>query len=219
MSVMTTATTFHGMVDLSIIGKAGLIIQYEDCVSLIGFNIAKEFRQIENHKFNSMSIQDILLSYVNRESEDYVEWLKENDVSVDPKEMLKSFKAMQPTLSYSFRVFSTASSEKLNNLIIYSNEYSPIAEQSASVYGTDVSVKYKHSNIIDFINKTPNMTLITSSHKTIRECVEINAPLCLVICDDFGYLADLYDDGTISKLEKKDNILLRYTSVLSGGVI
>lgn len=34
-----------GIVDLSFIGKEGMIIQYEDIISLVGFNIVKYLRK------------------------------------------------------------------------------------------------------------------------------------------------------------------------------
>ena len=63
------------MVDLSSMGKAGMIIQYEDIISMIGFNVARYFRSKGvSKKLDNMSIQDVLLSYINRNDEDYSIW-------------------------------------------------------------------------------------------------------------------------------------------------
>ena len=104
------------MIDLTEFGKAGLILQYEDIISMIGYNVAKYFHQKGvNKKLDSMSVSDILLSYINREDEDYSIWMeKEFDLKINKSEMLTSFLTMQPNLLYSYKVFSTAHIEKIN---------------------------------------------------------------------------------------------------------
>ena len=67
------------MVDFSFVGKEGIIIQYEDIVSMIGFNVIRYLRaKNANEEAMRMSVEDILLSYINREKEDPEIWLKDN---------------------------------------------------------------------------------------------------------------------------------------------
>ena len=72
------------MLDLQFIGREGLIIDYTDIVSMIGFNIAKYIRSKNTcKKLDRMSIEDILLSYINRSTEDISEWLRTFDIEID----------------------------------------------------------------------------------------------------------------------------------------
>ena len=49
------------MLDLTDIGKAGLIIQYEDIISMIGFNVARYFKDKGiSEKLDSTPINDVL---------------------------------------------------------------------------------------------------------------------------------------------------------------
>jgi hypothetical protein len=210
------------MLDLSSLGQDGIIIQYEDLISMIGFNVARRFRsQGISKKLDSTSIEDVLKSYLSRPNEDYSIWLKnEYGITVDPKEMLDSFLAMQPNLLYSYKVFQAAYDQRRKNLYIYSNEYSKIAEEATRSYGFD-GVAYIFGDALgDFINTHPNFTYLTSSMSCIRKVCELEAPLCLVLCDDYRYLAEQVIGKDIEKtLQEKNNIILRYTSVLSGGII
>ena len=83
------------MIDFRDIGKNGLIIQYEDIISMIGFNVARYFRSkgISN-KLDSMSVKDVLLSYINRDDENYAVWLKKEfdiDISLNNATELNVF--------------------------------------------------------------------------------------------------------------------------------
>jgi hypothetical protein len=108
------------MIDLRDIGSAGLLIQYEDIIAMIGYNIAKQFRT--NHlseKLDSMTIQEVLSSYLNREDEDYSVWLKkEFDIDIDPKAMSSSFLSMQPNLLYAYRIFPASLKVLLDSVIL-----------------------------------------------------------------------------------------------------
>ena len=210
------------MVDFNDIGKAGLMIQYEDTISMVGFNIAKQFKS--NHlseKLDSMTVQEVLSSYLNREDEDYSVWLKkEFDIDIDPKAMISSFLSMQPNMMYPYRVFPASHNEHQDNLYIYSDIYSPIAEQSLRTYGCGGAVQYIHSDLEKFIKEHPNMTFITSSTKSIDMVRNMNVPICLVVCDDYRYTIDHFVKNKIEKeITKKHNIILRYTSIISGGII
>ena len=101
------------MLDLTDIGKAGLIIQYEDIISMIGFNVARYFKDKGiSEKLDSTPINDVLLSYINREDEACYQWLKkEYDIDISSEEAEKlnsSFLTMQPNLLYSYKVFTAA---------------------------------------------------------------------------------------------------------------
>lgn len=210
------------MVDLNDVGSAGLMIQYEDIIAMIGFNIAKQFKS--NHlseKLDSMTVQEILSSYLNRESEDYSIWLKrEFDIEVDSSVMNSSFLSMQPNLLYSYKVFSASHREHKDSLFIYSDIYSPIAEESLQSYGCDGVVKYIHSDLGKFLKENPNMTFITSSIKSIETVRGLNVPVCLVVCDDYRYTIDHFVSNKLEKeITSKGNIILRYTSIISGGIV
>ena len=209
------------MIDLTVFGKAGLILQYEDIVSMIGYNVAKYFHQQGvSKKLDSMSINDVLLSYVNRTDEDYSIWLeKEFDIKINKSEMLTSFLTMQPNLLYSYKVFSAAHLEHIQGLYIYSNDYSPIIEESTKHYGFN-GVEYIKEDIISFLNTHPNCTFLTSSLTNINRCVDnLKAPTCLVICDDYLYISDIFSSKVDKTLETRENIILRYTGVISAGII
>lgn len=208
------------MLDLSSIGKAGMIIQYEDIISMIGFNVARYFRSKGvSKKLDSMSIQDVLLSYINREDIDYSIWLKkEFDVSINPDDFLSSFLTMQPNLMYSYKVFTSSHRENINSLYIYSDKYSPIAEQSVDSYGFK-GVKYIHGNLIDFLKEHPNYTYLTSSVDNIRKCSELTVPMVLLVCDDYLYTSELFSSKLDEKIKQIPNIILRFTGVISAGII
>lgn len=208
------------MIDVSSIGKSGLIIQYEDIISMIGFNVARYFRSKGvSKKLDNMSIQDVLLSYINRNDEDYSIWLKEEfDININPDDYLSSFLTMQPNLLYSYKVFTSAHKEKIDSLIIYSNKYSPIAEQSVDSYGFK-GIQYVHSDLEGLLKDHPNYTYLTSSICNIKKCVDISTPLVLLICDDYMYTSEIFSSKIDEKLKEKSNIILRFTGVISAGVI
>lgn len=208
------------MLDLSSMGKAGMIIQYEDIISMIGFNVARYFRSKGvSKKLDSMSIQDVLLSYINREDADYSVWLKkEFDISINPDDFLSSFLTMQPNLMYSYKVFTSSHRENINSLYIYSDKYSPIAEQSVDSYGFK-GVKYIHGNLIDFLKEHPNYTYLTSSTDNIRKCSELTVPMVLLVCDDYLYTSELFSSKLDEKIKQMPNIILRFTGVISAGII
>ncbi len=208
------------MLDLSDIGKAGLVIQYEDIISMIGYNVAKFFKgKGISEKLDSTSIQDVLLSYINREDMNYSEWLnKEYNIQINPNEMLSSLLTMQPNLMYSYKVFTKSHEEKLNNLYIYSNTYSPIIEEATKSYGFD-GVQYINGNIIEFLKNHPNYTYMTSDVDNIKRCIDLDSPVCLVVCDDYLYTSEIFNLRIDKSLKDKGNIILRFTGVISAGII
>lgn len=208
------------MLDLSDIGKAGLIIQYEDIIGMIGYNVAKYFKgKGVSKKLDSTSIQDVLLSYINRKDMDYSIWIKdEYDIIVNPNDLLTSLLTMQPNLMYSYKVFSKAHEENINSLYIYSNMYSPIIEEATKSYGFD-GIQYIHGDIIGFLKTHPNYTYLTSDVNNIKKCVDLDSPVCLVVCDDYMYTSDIFIQKIDKSLSDKPNIILRFTGVKSAGII
>ena len=208
------------MIDFRDIGKNGLIIQYEDIISMIGFNVARYFRSkgISN-KLDSMSVKDVLLSYINRDDENYAVWLKkEFNIDINPDEFLSSFLTMQPNLMYSYKVFEKAHEEKITNLFIYSNKYSVIAEQSVDSYNFK-GIKYLTGDIVHVLNNHPNCTYLTSCIENIKKCSMLSVPMVLTICDDYLYTSDLITSNIIKQIKDKPNIVLRFTGVISAGII
>ena len=64
------------MVDLTFIGKEGIIISYEDIVSLIGYNIAVYMRDNHyNDTISNLSNRQLMLDYVGREEYDIKDYL------------------------------------------------------------------------------------------------------------------------------------------------
>ena len=208
------------MLDLSDIGKAGLIIQYEDIIGMIGYNVAKYFKgKGVSKKLDSTSIQDVLLSYINRKDMDYSIWIKdEYGIIVNPNDLLTSLLTMQPNLMYSYKVFSKAHEENINSLYIYSNMYSPIIEEATKSYGFD-GIQYIHGDIIGFLKTHPNYTYLTSDVNNIKKCVDLDSPVCLVVCDDYMYTSDIFIQKIDKSLSDKPNIILRFTGVKSAGII
>lgn len=206
-------------IDLSFIGKEGLLIQYEDVVSLIGFNIIKYLRSKNmNSKMSKMSIEDILLNYLNRDSEDIGEWLSKefdiNNFNIDDfKESINTF---APNLLYSFKIFDTAYRNGIKKLMIYSNFYSSVIEKYLQFY--ELPIEYVYGNIEDVLNKNMNCTYITSSVNNIRKCSNVKTPFALTIVDDFMYVAPILTDGTVDKL-RANNIFVQFTGIISGGFI
>lgn len=209
------------MFSLGEVGEAGLIIQYEDLISMTGYNVAKQFRSNNlSEKLVNMSIQDVLASYLDREDEDYSKWLhKEFNIDVDPDSMLSSFLSMQPNLLYSYKVFPASHKERKDNLFIYSDKYSKIAEECIQSYGFK-GVQYFYGDIDKFLKEHPNSTFLTASIKSINIVKNTTVPLCLVVCDDYRYTNEYMVTNKLDKeLSDKENIILRYTSVISAGVI
>ena len=184
-----------------------------------------------------MSVKDVLLSYINRDDENYAVWLKkEFNIDINPDEFLSSFLTMQPNLMYSYKVFEKAHDEKITNLfplnssisfiafskysfsLVFSNKYSVIAEQSVDSYNFK-GIKYLTGDIVDVLNNHPNCTYLTSCIENIKKCSMLSVPMVLTICDDYLYTSDLITSNIIKQIKDKPNIVLRFTGVISAGII
>ena len=208
------------MIDFSIVGKEGLIIQFEDIVSMVGFNIARYLKLKDaSEVLRDKSLENLLLDYINRDIEDYDEWLsKMFNVSITMDSYIDSLNAFQPSWLYAYKVFKAASDNGLHNLYIYSNREIPFIQKYLLPTFNDKSVKYIYGDIVPILDSNPNITYLTSSPKNIKRCLEVKAPFALTIVDDFMYTASIFDDKIPEALETQ-NVFVRYTGIFSSGFI
>lgn len=206
------------MVDFSFIGKEGLIIDYEDIVSMIGVNILKYFKSKNvNDKINKMSVEDILLSYLNRQTEDISEWLKTFDIdNFNMMDYNESIKMLQPNLLYSYKLFLSAYKNGIKNLIVHSQYESNTIREYIKTY--QVPIEYVYGDILPILETKRNYTYTTSSPTNIKKCLSLTQPIALVIVDDYMHLSDIVKDKIPQKLNEK-NVYTMFTSVISAGFI
>lgn len=206
------------MLDFSFVGREGLIIQYEDVISLIGFNVIRYLRtKNANEKAMGMSLEDILLSYINREKENPEIWLKDEfGVDFKVEDYLESINAFQPNWLYSYKVFDAAYKNGVRKLMIYSELETPIIKQIIPSF--QVPVEYVSGDIVPILKKHPNITLTTASSKTLKRCLETDVPAAITVVDDFLHLAPIVIDKIDEKLKERNKFVC-YTSIRSGGFI
>ena len=206
------------MLDFSFVGREGLIIQYEDVISLIGFNVIRYLRtKNANEKAMGMSLEDILLSYINREKENPEIWLKDEfGVDFKVEDYLESINAFQPNWLYSYKVFDAAYKNGVKKLMIYSEFNTPIIKQIITSF--QVPVEYVSGDIVPILKKHPNITLTTASSQTLKRCLETDVPAAITVVDDFLHLAPVVIDKIDDKLKERNKFVC-YTSIRSGGFI
>jgi hypothetical protein len=206
------------MIDFSFIGKEGLIMQYEDIIAMTGFNIVKYFRTKKvNEKACKMSDEDILLSYLNRESEDVTLWLKnEFGISLDMKDYVESVHVYKPNWLYAYKIFDTAYKNGIRKLIIHSQYNSPAIKNMINTF--ELPIEYTHGDIVPVLKDNKNVTYMTSLPTNIKRCLEVNQPFALTIVDDFMYVADVIVQKLDEQLRSK-NVYVCFTSILSSGLI
>lgn len=206
------------MVDFERIGKAGLIIQYEDVISIMGYNIAEYCRKNKvNDKFESMSHEDMLLSYLNREKYDINDWIQETfDYDIDVNQMMSSRIMMQPNFVYAYKVFQESAKQGVTNMVIYSNKYSDAIEAFLPSFQVP-KLTYEHGNLVELLTRNPNCTFITSNPDSIMLCKEVKPPFVLTLVDDFIYLKDILLSRVDEEL-RQQNKLVFFTGVISGGL-
>lgn len=206
------------MIDFSLVGKEGLIIQFEDIVSMIGFNIARYLKLKDAcDAFKDKSLQDLILDYVNREIEDYDEWLsKIFNINISIDSYIDSVNAFQPSWLYAYKVFKAAADNGINQLYIFSNREIPFIKNHLLPTFNNKSVKYVFGDIVPILNEHPNSTYLTSSPSNIRKCLDVKVPFALTIVDDFMYTASIFEDKLPEQLTDK-NIFIRYTGIFNSG--
>lgn len=206
------------MVDFSFVGKEGIIIQYEDIISMVGFNVIRYLRaKNANEKAMGMSLEDILLSYINREKESPEIWLK-NEFGIDFKveDYLNSINAFQPNWLYSYKLFDAAYKNGTKKLIVYSIYNIPIIKNILVSY--PAPVEFATGDIKSVLEKNINATLMTASTETLNRCLETDVPAAITIVDDFLHLAPAVIGNIGDKLKEKNKYVC-YTSIRSGGLI
>jgi hypothetical protein len=206
------------MVDFSFVGKEGIIVQYEDIISMVGFNVIRYLRaKNANEKAMGMSLEDILLSYINREKESPEIWLK-NEFGIDFKveDYLNSINAFQPNWLYSYKLFDAAYKNGTKKLIVYSIYDIPIIKNILVSY--PAPVEFATGDIKSVLEKNINATLMTASTETLNRCLETDVPAAITIVDDFLHLAPAVIGNIGDKLKEKNKYVC-YTSIRSGGLI
>ena len=205
------------MLDLSFIGKNGIMFQYEDIISLIGYNIIKAMRSI-NTKVQRMSDEDILLDYFNRDIMNQSEYMKSKyGIEMSMDSIYQSKKALYPNMLYAYRIIDTAYTNGIRLFLIHSNQYSEIIEKYISQTFAEWPVKYVYGDIIPVLQDNSNITYMTSDVQNIEKCININNPFALTIVDDFMYTSPVAQASFAEKLRKK-GVFVSYTSILSGGL-
>lgn len=212
------------MLDLSFIGKEGIICSYEEIVAMVGYNVADQYRK--NKIISSdVSDQQLISNYINRKTYNFSEYLqklgidkKDADYISQEEVYYSSAYALRPTNKFIYKIFEAAKMESIPYLAIYSKQYSPHIEKY--IKGSfPFSVDYVHGDIIPIIKNHINSTIVTSDLNIINKCTTIEEPTVLTICDDFLYLSQMFSDGTEGKLHDKDNIFLGYISCITAGFI
>jgi hypothetical protein len=200
------------MLDLSFIGKDGFIIQYEDIISLIGYNICREF------KSEGMSDEDILADYFNRDIESPIEFInKRCDINITNDEIYLSKKALRPNALYAFKIFDAAKRNGIKSLSVYSKQESKIIKWYLENVIDKIEIDYLYGDIIPIIQKKSNCTFITSDTEIIKRfSVENVPPFALTIIDDFKYVGDVfkYTDALREK-----GVFVGFTGIISAGLI
>ena len=204
------------MVDLSFIGKAGVIIQFEDIISMIGFNAIRYLHENGCTDIR-MPINDILMKYINREEEDISKWMKDSfNIDFNINDYLDSKQLFQPNYLYSYRLLHTAYKNGITNLVVHSDIKSDVIAGYVNTF--PVPVKYTYGDIVPVLKENPNITYITASPTNIRKCLDVDTPFALTIVDDFLYTGHIIIDKTDKELGSRNKIV-RYTSIISAGTI
>ena len=207
------------MIDFSFVGKAGMILQFEDIVSMIGFNIVRYFKLKGMESLRDYDLKQMILDYVNREEEDYNKWVSniiKTDIKLDS--YIDSANAFQPSWLYAFKVFHSAYINGVKNLMIHSNEEIPIIRELMKSFDIP-TLKYVYGDIVPILNKNPNITYLTSLPSNIRKCLNVEVPFALTIVDDYLYTADIVVNEKVPDALKEKDIFVAYTGIFSSGFI
>lgn len=210
------------MVDLSFIGKEGIICSYEEIVAMVGYNVADQYRK---NKIIDISDQQLISDYINRKEYNFSEYLQKQGIPKEDADYIsqeevfyESAYALKPTNKFIYKIFDVAKIQSVPYLAIYSRQYSSHIEKY--IKGSfPFKVEYVYGDIDPIIKEHVNSTIVTSDLNIINKCATIEEPIVLTVCDDFLYLSQMFQDGTEGKIQKKDNVFLGYISCIKAGFI
>lgn len=209
------------MIDLSFIGKEGLVIEYEDIISLIGMNTINYLIEKDVEKtidVRMSSFEDILNSYINRSDKNISIWLSEHfNIDFDLSKFGDSFAVYKPNLFYAYKLIPHAFMNGIKNLYIHS-QYESNAVYQNIITSFDVPIQYVHGDIYDILKDKVNYTYITANPDNVRRCLDIDTPLAITICDDYMSMSPIVQEHVDEELRKRGKFV-SYTSVLSTGGI
>ena len=210
------------MVDLSFIGKEGIICSYEEIVAMVGYNVADQYRK---NKIIDISDQQLISDYINRKEYNFSEYLQKQGIPKEDADYIsqeevfyESAYALKPTNKFIYKIFDAAKIQSVPYLAIYSRQYSSHIEKY--IKGSfPFKVEYVYGDIDPIIKEHVNSTIVTSDLNIINKCATIEEPIVLTVCDDFLYLSQMFQDGTEGKIQKRDNVFLGYISCITAGFI
>lgn len=209
------------MIDLTFIGKAGLVIEYDDIVSLTGMNIVnylmEKDKSITLKDKRMSSFEDILMSYIDRENKDFSIWIKQLiGLDVKREHFMNSFRAFKPNLFYAYKLIPNAYKNGIKDLYIYNQYESDVIREYIKSF--DVPVGYVYGDIREVMKDRVNYTYITCDPDNVRRCRDIDTPFAMTICDDYMSMAPIVRDHVDEEL-RKNGKFVSYTSILNAGGI
>jgi len=208
------------MIDLTFIGKAGLVIEYDDIVSLTGMNIVNYLMEKDKSLMvddRMSSFEDILKSYIDREDKDFSKWIKQLiGLDVHIENFINSYRAFKPNLFYAYKLIPNAYKNGIKDLYIYSQYESEVIREYLK--GFDVPVGYVYGDIREVMKDKVNYTYITCDPENVRRCRDIDTPFAVTICDDYMSMLPIVRDHVDEDLRNKGKFV-SYTSILNAGGI
>ena len=207
------------MVDLSFIGKNGFIIQYEDIISLWGYNTLLKLKET-NLIDRESSTDSLLLDYFNRDIENPFQYINEKyHINFPIDSMYKSPQVLRPNLLYAFKIFSAAYQNGIKQLFVYSNKGSSIIDNYIKNEIPDIPIQYVYGDVVPVIKQHPNCTFLTSNTNIIKRFVDESfPPFALTIVDTFQYVAPVVNESFVETLRGK-GVFVGFTDILSAGLI
>lgn len=208
------------MIDLTFIGKAGLVIEYDDIVSLTGMNIVNYLMEKDKSlkvDDGMSSFEDILASYINRADKDFSIWIKQLiGLDVKKENFINSYRAFKPNLFYAYKLIPNAYKNGIKDLYIYSQYESDVIKEYLKSF--EVPVGYVYGDIREVMKDKVNYTYITCDPENVRRCRDIDTPFAVTICDDYMSMAPIVRDHVDEALRNKGKFV-SYTSILNAGGI
>ena len=208
------------MIDLTFIGKAGLVIEYDDIVSLTGMNIVNYLMEKDKSlkvDAGMSSFEDILSSYINRTDKDFSIWIKQLiGLDVKRENFINSYRAFKPNLFYAYKLIPNAYKNGIKDLYIYSQYESDVIREYLKSF--EVPVGYVYGDIREVMKDKVNYTYITCDPENVRRCRDIDTPFAVTICDDYMSMLPIVRDHVDEDLRNKGKFV-SYTSILNAGGI